>query len=79
MSKISDDHRNQGNIVAGLALRLGEGLRRREEGGQYISAQRVLTNAPWMAIGPGRAIFLVVLSFNLVGDGRRDALDPRQR
>src|ERR1700759_345293 len=43
------------------------------------SAQRFLTNAPWMAIWPGLAIFLVVLSFNLVGDGLRDALDPRQR
>jgi ABC-type dipeptide/oligopeptide/nickel transport system permease subunit len=28
---------------------------------------------------PGLAIFLVVLSFNLVGDGLRDALDPRER
>ena len=37
------------------------------------------TNAPWMAIWPGLAIFLVVLSFNLVGDGLRDALDPRER
>jgi peptide/nickel transport system permease protein len=40
-------------------------------------AQRFLTNAPWMAVWPGLAIFLVVLSFNLVGDGLRDALDPR--
>ena len=37
------------------------------------------TNAPWMAIWPGLAIFLVVLSFNLLGDGLRDALDPRER
>src|ERR1700753_3308428 len=43
------------------------------------SAQRFLTNAPWMAIWPGLAIFLVVLSLNLVGDGLRDALDPRAR
>ncbi len=35
--------------------------------------------APWMALWPGLAIFLVVLSFNLVGDGLRDALDPRER
>jgi peptide/nickel transport system permease protein len=42
-------------------------------------AQRFLTNAPWMAVWPGLAIFLVVLSFNLVGDGLRDALDPRER
>jgi len=31
-----------------------------------------------MAVWPGLAIFLLVLSFNLVGDGLRDALDPRQ-
>jgi peptide/nickel transport system permease protein len=42
------------------------------------SAQRFLTNAPWMAIWPGVAIFLAVLSFNLLGDGLRDALDPRE-
>ena len=48
-------------------------------GSMLNSAQRFLTNAPWMAIWPGMAIFLVVLSFNLVGDGLRDALDPRQR
>jgi peptide/nickel transport system permease protein len=43
------------------------------------SAQRFLSQAPWLAIFPGAAIFLVVLSFNLVGDGLRDALDPRAR
>jgi peptide/nickel transport system permease protein len=31
-----------------------------------------------MAVWPGLAIFLTVLSFNLVGDGLRDALDPRE-
>jgi peptide/nickel transport system permease protein len=31
-----------------------------------------------MAVWPGLAIFLLVLAFNLVGDGLRDALDPRQ-
>src|SRR5882757_3406552 len=48
-------------------------------GSMLNSAQRFLTNAPWMALWPGFAIFLVVLSFNLVGDGLRDALDPRGR
>src|SRR5215208_3115689 len=43
------------------------------------SAQRFLTTASWMAIWPGLAIFLTVLSFNLVGDGLRDALDPKER
>jgi len=35
--------------------------------------------APWLVVFPCLAIFLVVLSFNLVGDGLRDALDPRGR
>jgi peptide/nickel transport system permease protein len=48
-------------------------------GSMLNAAQRFLTNASWMAIWPGLAIFLVVLSFNLVGDGLRDALDPRER
>src|SRR5580700_1043733 len=48
-------------------------------GGMLNAAQRFLVNAPWMALWPGLAIFLVVLSFNLVGDGLRDALDPKSR
>jgi peptide/nickel transport system permease protein len=48
-------------------------------GSMLNSAQRFLTQAPWLAIFPGLAIFLAVLSFNLVGDGLRDALDPRRR
>jgi peptide/nickel transport system permease protein len=48
-------------------------------GSMLNSAQRFLTNAPWMAVWPGLAIFLTVLSFNLLGDGLRDALDPRER
>jgi peptide/nickel transport system permease protein len=48
-------------------------------GSMLNSAQRFLTTAPWMALWPGLGIFLVVLSFNLVGDGLRDALDPRER
>lgn len=46
-------------------------------GSMLNSAQRFLDNAPWLAIAPGMAIFVVVLAFNLVGDGLRDALDPR--
>jgi peptide/nickel transport system permease protein len=46
-------------------------------GSMLNSAQRFLVNEPWMAIWPGLAIFLTVLSFNLIGDGLRDALDPR--
>ena len=47
-------------------------------GSMLNAAQRFLTQAPWMAIWPGLAIFLVVLSLNLLGDGLRDALDPRR-
>jgi peptide/nickel transport system permease protein len=46
-------------------------------GSMLNSAQRFLSQAPWLAVFPGVAIFLCVLSFNLVGDGLRDALDPR--
>ena len=42
-------------------------------GSMLNAAQRVLVNAPWMAILSGLAIFLTVLSFNLGGDGLRDA------
>jgi peptide/nickel transport system permease protein len=40
-------------------------------------ARQFLSQAPWMALFPGLAIFLVVFGFNLLGDGLRDALDPR--
>jgi peptide/nickel transport system permease protein len=38
-----------------------------------------LDSAPWLSFAPGLAIFLLVLSFNFVGDGLRDVLDPRLR
>jgi peptide/nickel transport system permease protein len=48
-------------------------------GSMLNAAQRFLVTAPWMAVWPGLAIFLTVVSFNLLGDGLRDALDPRER
>jgi len=48
-------------------------------GSMLNTAQRFLTQAPWMAVFPGLAIFITVLAFNLLGDGLRDALDPRSR
>ena len=48
-------------------------------GSMLNAAQRFLTNAPWMALWPGLAIFLAVVSFNVLGDGLRDALDPKER
>jgi len=41
--------------------------------------QSFMQQAPWVAIFPGLAIALTVLGFNLIGDGLRDALDPRTR
>ena len=46
-------------------------------GSMLNTAKNYIDNAPWMALWPGLSIFLLVLSFNLVGDGLRDALDPR--
>ena len=46
-------------------------------GSMLNTAKNYIDNAPWMAVWPGLSIFLLVLSFNLVGDGLRDALDPR--
>jgi len=48
-------------------------------GSMLNTAKNYIDNAPWMAILPGLSIFLLVLAFNLLGDGLRDALDPRQR
>ena len=46
-------------------------------GSMLNTAKNYIEHAPWMAVWPGLSIFLLVLSFNLVGDGLRDALDPR--
>jgi peptide/nickel transport system permease protein len=48
-------------------------------GSMLNNAQRFMTQAPWLALFPGAAIFLAVLAFNLLGDGLRDALDPKRR
>ena len=42
-------------------------------------AQTFMAAQPWLAIFPGMAIALSVLAFNLLGDGLRDAVDPRMR
>ena len=47
-------------------------------GSMLNAARGFLSQAPWMAIWPGAAIFVVVVSFNLLGDGLRDLLDPRE-
>jgi ABC-type dipeptide/oligopeptide/nickel transport system permease subunit len=48
-------------------------------GGDLSSARQYLEIYPHMAIAPGVMITITVLAFNFVGDGLRDALDPRQR
>ena len=47
-------------------------------GSMLNTAKNFISQAPWMALWPGLAIFLLVLSLNLFGDGLRDALDPRR-
>ena len=48
-------------------------------GSMLNTARNYVDQAPWMAVWPGVSIFLLVLSFNLLGDGLRDALDPRHK
>ncbi len=47
--------------------------------GQMLNvAKNFMEQAPWMSVAPGVAIFLAVLGFNMLGDGLRDALDPKE-
>ncbi|UOW01573.1 ABC transporter permease [Agrococcus sp. SCSIO52902] len=48
-------------------------------GRMLFDAQGFLDMAWWLSVFPGAAIFVTVLAFNLVGDGLRDVLDPKQR
>ena len=48
-------------------------------GAMVADGRDLLRVAPWVAFAPGLAIGLAVLGFNLVGDGLREALDPRRR
>jgi peptide/nickel transport system permease protein len=71
-----------GAIIAEAALSflgLGQQPPAPSWGSMLNAAQRFIAQAPWMAVWPGMAIFLAVLSFNLLGDGLRDALDPHHR
>lgn len=66
--------------AAGLSF-LGLGVQPpTPEWGTMISEARVyIVTAPWTSLFPGLAIFLTVLSFNLLGDGINDALNPRRK
>lgn len=48
-------------------------------GNMLTNAQEYIFIAPWLALPPGFMIFITVLAFNYLGDGLRDALDPRSR
>jgi len=48
-------------------------------GAMVADGYRYLSSRPWLSFAPGVVIMLVVFAFNLVGDGLRDALDPRLR
>ena len=69
-------------IITGSALSfLGLGIKppTPEWGNMLAEGREFLQHAPWVAFFPGLAIMLTVLSINLLGDGLRDALDPRMR
>lgn len=65
---------------AGLSF-LGVGIKPPDAawGAMVADGRRYLLTYPWLSISPGIAIMMVVFAFNLVGDGLRDALDPRLR
>lgn len=71
-----------GNILgeAGLSF-LGLGVQDPfpSWGGMLADARTYFQSAWWMAVFPGMAIVVTVLAFNLLGDGLRDALDPKKR
>ncbi len=60
-------------------LGLGAQPPRASWGGMLNDSQGFLTEALWYSLVPGGIIFLTVLGFNFLGDGLRDALDPRLR
>jgi peptide/nickel transport system permease protein len=71
-----------GAIITGSALSfLGLGIRppTPEWGNMLADGRELLEHAWWVAFFPGLAIMLAVFSINLLGDGLRDALDPRIR
>lgn len=60
-------------------LGLGAEAPNPEWGKMLSDSRQFLTQAPWTMVSPGLAIMLVVIGFNLLGDGLRDALDPRMK
>jgi len=78
----------QASILMGIAILLeaalsfiGLGVRPPTPSlGLMLASERdFMAQAPWVVVAPGFAIMLIVLGFNLIGDGLRDRLDPRGR
>lgn len=67
-------------LTAGLSyIGLGAQPPSPEWGAMLNAGRKYLRDAWWMSIFPDIAVFLAVLSVNVLGDGLRDALDPRLR
>jgi peptide/nickel transport system permease protein len=69
-----------GNIIYEATLSfLGLGVRdpMPSWGNMLSNSQNYILSAPWLVLWPGLAILITTLSFNFLGDGLRDALDPR--
>ena len=65
-------------MTAGLSyLGLGAQPPAPEWGAMLNEGRTYLRSAPWMSIYPGLAVFLAIIAINLIGDGLRDALDPK--
>jgi ABC-type dipeptide/oligopeptide/nickel transport system permease subunit len=65
-------------VTAGLSyLGLGAQPPAPEWGAMLNDGRTFIRSAPWVSIFPGLAVFLAILSINLIGDGLRDALDPK--
>lgn len=77
-----------GSVTVGSAILVGAGLSflglgaqppTPEWGAMLLSSRLYMRESPWIAVFPGSAIMLTVLSINMLGDGLRDALDARLR
>ena len=72
-----------GELLLGISslsfLGLGVQPPAAEWGAMLSEARTYLSQAPLLMVWPGLALFVLVLGFNLLGDGVRDVLDPRTR
>src|SRR5699024_1150897 len=68
-------------LVATTLEFLGRGVQAPtpEWGKMLADSKDFIQSAPWTMIFPGLAIMLTVLGFNLMGDGLRDAMDPKMK